>query len=229
MSKTLTESSSRACFRVRCCALGSIVQVSVLGLRKHSRELGLNWEELSNETRTSWMSLVEMLELAPDETSVEKLLLEAAKSRLGVALGTMESCLAARGRLPWSCQSKPYMRLASATYAPLSLDSGDLFSAYCLYFESLRRRLSPWLDNEDPEVMLNSILVIARNEYQTLERRLNEAQVDITYIPLYSPPDVMRVAQQVPQCPLCGQLMERDENGDWSCEKCQIKDASYLM
>ena len=112
---------------------------------------------------------------------------------------------------------------------PKAADGGDLFSAYCLYFESLRRRLSPWLDNEDPEVMLNSILVIARNEYQTLERRLNEAQVDITYIPLYSPPDVMRVAHQVPQCPLCGQLMERDEDGDWSCEKCQIKDASYLM
>ena len=197
MSKTLIESSSRACFRVRCCALGSIVQVSVLGLRKVSRELGLDWEELSNETRASWMSLVEILELSPDEVTVEKLLLEAAKSRLGVALGTMENCLASRGHLPWSCQSKAYMRLASATYAPLSLDGGDLFSAYCLYFESLRHRLSPWLDNEDPEVMLNSILVIARNEYQSLQRRLDEAQVEITYIPLYTPPDLMRVAQQV--------------------------------
>ena len=229
MSKILTESSSRACFRVRCCALGSIVQVSVLGLRKHSRKLGLDWEELSNETRTSWMSLVEMLELSPDEVTMEKLLLEAAKSRLGVALGNMETCLATKGHLPWSCQSKHYMRLASATYAPLSLDEGDLFSAYCLYFESLRHRLSPWLDNEDPEVMLNSILVIARNEYQTLERRLNETQVEISHIPLYTPQDVMRVAQQVPLCPLCGRLMERDEEGDWSCEKCQIKDASYLI
>ena len=205
------------------------MQVSVLGLRKHSRELGLDWEELSNETRASWMSLVEMLELSPDELTMEKLLLEAAKSRLGVALGTMENCLAARGHLPWSCQSKCYMRLASATYAPLSLDGGDLFSAYCLYFESLRHRLSPWLDNEDPEVIINSILVIARNEYQTLERRLNEATVEISYIPLNTLPDVMRVAQQVPQCPLCGQLMERDDEGDWSCEKCQIKDASYLI
>lgn len=229
MPKSQTESGSRACFRVRCCALGSIVQVSVLGIRRHSSELGLDWEELSQETRASWMSLIEALELSPEERDVELLLLESAKNRLSVVLGSLESCIAGKGHLPWSCQSKSYMRLSSATYAPLSIEDGDLFSAYCLYFEALRHRLSPWLDNVDVEVVVNSILVIARNEYQALERHIRESKAEADYLPLPTPTDVLRIAQEVPRCPVCGQLMERDDEGDWFCENCQIKDASLTL
>lgn len=191
--------------------------------------MGLDWEELSRETRASWMSLIEALELSPEEREIEILLLESAKKSLSVVLGSLESCIAGKGHLPWSCQSKSYMRLASATYAPLSIEDGDLFSAYCIYFEALRHRLSPWLDNVDPEVVVNSILVIARNEYQALERHLRESKTEAAFLLPTMPTDVLRIAQEVPRCPVCGQLMVRDNEGDWFCENCQIKDASCTL
>ena len=226
MPKGIAESSSRACFRVRCCALGSIVQVAVLGIRTRSAELGIDWEELCRETRASWMSLIELLELSPEELDIERLLLEAAKSHLGVAVGILENGIAGHGGLPWSCQSKYYMRISSATYTPLSIEGGDLFSAYCLYFESMRGRLSPWLDHRDGLVVLNSILVIARNEYQALERRIGESRIE--YLPVSASSNELRVAEEVPQCPLCGQLMERDVEGDWLCRQCQRNEAASL-
>ena len=53
---------------------------------------------------------------------------------------------------------------------------------------------------------------------------------DASYIPVDKKArHVLRIAQEVPRCPVCGQLMERDNEGDWFCENCQIKEASCTL
>ena len=120
------------------------------------------------------------------------------------------------------------MRLASATYAPLSIEEGDVFTAYCFYFESLRHGLAPWLEQTNGEALLNSILAIGRHEYQALSRRIEETHPECDYrLVGIGEGEALRVAEEVPCCRLCGKLLERDGDGDWFCGECQLKQSPF--
>lgn len=160
-----------------------------------------------------------------DDDGRQGMLFTAAHDSLNEVLCSLEEALVTSNGLPWSCQSVAYMQLASATYAPMT-GGGDFFAAYCAYYGVLSERLKPWLECGDTSVALNSIMVIARHEVDALERRISDPSLEFTVasrekLRQYN---VLKIADIVPVCPVCGHLMEEDADGVQRCPICSDND-----
>jgi len=206
---------SSAYFKIRCCAMGTLVVLGLAGLSR--REPGTGVEELLPMGRGLWTLLLEDL-----TAGVVSSIRAVQELQLLHWLEQGMCKLLEENSMPlWQSDSLAALRIGTTTYASPQCTE-DSFLAYCRFYQTMLVSLKPWLEHEDASVRLNTVLALS---YQTEnEVRHRSEEREDAYYPCIAEagPDyqsMIPVAQPVPRCPCCGHLMSR-AGRSWCCDAC---------
>ncbi len=156
-----------------------------------------------------------------------------AEGSLDGLAGDDEAYLVDRGVAPWSKNDAQYIAVRGLTL-DLFDATDDLDHAYGEYTLAMRRRCAAWLENEDPLVAANAILVVIRRACALLTRQMQRTSDDFTQEGGFSERmsaarlavrDAAVQAAGAPKCPVCGKPMRKmiarkgrnAGNPFWSC------------
>ena len=206
---------SSAYFRIRCCAMSTLVVLGLAGLAKREPRTGV--EELLATGRRIWSLLLEDL-TAGVATSMRALL---ELHLLKWLERSVCSLLKENGMPLWQADSLAVLRVGATTYAS-SQCTEDSFLAYCRFYQAMLVNLKPWLEHEDASVSLNTVLVLSYQTESEVRHRGEEWESARYPCVAEGGPDyqsMFPVAVPVPRCPCCGHLMSRDGRA-WRCDTC---------
>lgn len=199
----------------------------------HNDSLGKTVGQMVGAARSARQNLVEGSIRSGTSRETELRLLDVAKASLEELAGDYESFITDVGEMPWSESDR-----RTKEFRDLKLDrfeaTGDFRHEFGRYILEMRKRFSAWLENEDPLLASNAIL-IAIDEANALIRRQMEyiaeaftaeggftermSKVRLEYR------DAQQIQEGAPRCPKCGKPMRKmmarkgrnAGNAFWSC------------
>ena len=181
--------------------------------------LGKTSGQMVGAARSARQNIVEASSRAGTSKETELKLLDVAKASLAELQGDYEAFLTDANETVWA-KSDPRRR----TVASLNLDefpiSDDVLHDFSVYILAMRERFAPWLENEDPVVASNSLIVVieramallagqiertmeafsAEGGFRERMTRFRLERRDTLLPPPDSPP-------APPSCPACGKPM----------------------
>ena len=171
--------------------------------------------------------------LAATSKTQELRQLDVAKGSLDELAGDYEAFIVDAGEAPWSKRDSRYQAVHALELDEFSAQD-DLDHAYGLYTLAMRRRCAQWLENEDPLIAANSILVVIRRACSLIMGQMRRTGEEFTQeggftermsAARIAAKDAAAEAADAPRCPICGGLMRKRicrkgsnaGNAFWSC------------
>ena len=185
--------------------------------------LGKTAGQMIGASRSGKQNIVEGSERAKTSAETEIKLTDVAKASLAELMGDLEDYLANRGEIPWSIHSDDYKSLAAITLAPFEY-TDDVLHDYWAYLLHEKKKFDPWLENKDPAVVANALIVLILRSLSLLGKQLQS--LEASFIEKGGIRERMTQArisardEEVPSCPECGKPMRKrkSQKGDfWGC------------
>jgi four helix bundle suffix protein len=187
--------------------------------------LGKTTGQMVDAARAGRQNIIEGSERAGTSKETEMKLTDVAKASPGELQGDLEIFLAARGVVPWSEQSSECKTLKALNFPDFHY-TDDTLHDFWQWFHEHKKPFMPWLENEDPCVVANTLLVLVRRAMAMLAsqtRQQGEAFLESGGFRerLTTGRVEARAAQEdAPACPNCGKAMKRRKGARgefWGC------------
>ena len=161
-------------------------------------------------------------------------LLDVAKASLQELAGDYEAFIVDAGETPWRERDPKYLRAKSLSFDDFSAKD-DLRHEYGAHLLEMRKRFASALENEDPIIAANAILVTIDRACALLHRQIEKIGEDfreqggftehLTKVRLEAR-DAAIADSDAPKCPKCGGPMRKvvakkgsnAGNPFWSCQ-----------
>ena len=218
--------------------LATVVQIETwrfcqafLDLRNDPK--GRWFDQMTQAARSGRANLIEGSENTATSKETEIRLLDVAKASFAELLGAFEMWLAFSNRLPWTRQE------ASAAFGirldPAFPGGDDVLRDSALHVRAQRDKFARWLDDPDPCVRANCMLVLIRRTIHMLQKQLSGLGESFAESGgLRERMTAVRLAakarnrtdetpgENVPSCPKCGRPMRKRVKRDtgeafWGC------------
>ena len=219
-------------------ALASIVQIETwrfcqtfLDMRNDPK--GRWFDQMTQAARSGRANLIEGSENAATSKETEIRLLGVAKASFAELLGDYEMWLAFSNRLPWTREEAS--GVFHVVLDPMPRAGDDVLRDSAIHVRAQRAKFSRWLDDSDPCIRANCLLVLIRRTIHMIQRQLHTLGVafaetgglreQMTNVRLEARSKQRSEASMetdVPTCPKCGRPMRRRirrETGEafWGC------------
>ena len=195
--------------------------------------LGKTVGQMVGAARSARQNIVEASSRAATSKTQELRQLDVAKGSLDELAGDYEAFIVDAGEAPWSKGDARYQAVHALELDEFSAQD-DLDHAYGLYTLAMRRRCAQWLENEDPLIAANSILVVIRRACSLIMGQMRRTGEEFTQeggftermsAARIAAKDAAAEAAGTPRCPKCGGLMRKRicrkgsnaGNAFWSC------------
>ena len=195
--------------------------------------LGKTVGQMVGAARSARQNIVEASSRAATSKEQELKQLDVAKGSLDELAGDYEAFIVDAGEAPWS-KGDPRYQAVRALELDRFTATDDLDHAFGLYTLAMRKRCAAWLENEDPLVAANAILVVIRRACSLLTGQMQRTGDDFTQeggftermsAARIAAKDEAAAAQGAPRCPKCGGVMRKRicrkgsnaGNAFWSC------------
>lgn len=179
--------------------------------------LGKTVGQMVGAARSARQNIVEASSRAATSKEQELRQLDVAKGSLDELAGDFEAYIIDAGEAPWSNEDERYQAVRGLELDDF-LATGNLDHEYGLYTLKMRKRCAPWLENEDPLVAANAILVSIRRAGALLLGQMQRTAEDFTGEGGFSERmsrarlevrDAERKTSGAPTCPKCGKPMRK--------------------
>ena len=196
--------------------------------------LGKTFGQMVGAARSAKQNIVEGSARAGTSRETELRLYDVAKGSLAELAGDYEDFLIARGEVPWS-ESDP-KSIKARNLAFDAFEAGDdLRHNFAAHLMSMRKRFAPALENEDPVVAANALLVTIDRASSLLRRQMDRLGEEfraqggftehLTKVRLEHRNESLANDPDAPKCPKCGGPMRKvmakkganAGNPFWSC------------
>jgi len=195
--------------------------------------LGKTVGQMVGAARSARQNIVEASSRAATSVAQELKQLDVAKGSLDELAGDYEAYLVDAGVSPWSVRDERHQAVQA-----LDIDrfdaTEDIDHAFGEYTLAMRRRCAEWLENEDPKIAANAILIVIRRATALLVGQMRRIAEEFTeeggFTERLSKARLERRDEQVaeegaPKCPKCGRPMRKmvakkgrnAGNAFWSC------------
>ena len=195
--------------------------------------LGKTVGQMVGAARSARQNIVEASSRAATSKEQELKQLDVAKGSLDELAGDYEAFIVDAGFSPWS-QSDASYRAVRALELDVFDKTEDVDHEYGEYTLRMRRRCAEWLENEDPLVAANALLVVIRRACSLLTGQMQRTADDFTEeggftermsAARLAARDAAVQAAGAPMCPKCGKPMRKmiarkgrnAGNAFWSC------------
>jgi four helix bundle suffix protein len=188
---------------------------------------GRQYDQMTQAARSGRQNIIEGSERSSTSKDTEMKLTDVARASLGELRGDYEMFILDRGALPWSVHS-PEAKAVNAVSLDAPTFNDDMVHQSARHALDQRRKYARWLDDDDPVVVANAMLVIIGRALNMLKSQI-EAQgrafeetggfTERLTTRRVAARD-RREAPEAPPCPRCGKPMRRrhSTNGDfWGC------------
>lgn len=196
--------------------------------------LGKTVGQMIGAARSARQNIVEGSSRAGTSKETELKLLDVAKASLQELAGDYEAFIVDVGETPWSERDSKYLKAKSLVFDEFTAKD-DLRHEYGAHLLEMRKRFAPALENEDPIIAANAILVTIDRACALLHRQIEKIGEDfreqggftehLTKVRLEAR-DAAIAASDAPKCPKCGGPMRKvvakkgsnAGNPFWSCQ-----------
>lgn len=189
--------------------------------------LGKRTAQMIGAARSARQNIVEGSSRAATSKKTEYLLYDVAKGSLEELAGDYEAFIMERNSIPWCETEEQSLKLQGIV---LNRYSGPLSRhEYCKYLLVMRERFSLFLENADPIIASNSILITIDQACKLLHRQMLSITSDeFKNLDKYIQPNNQGGSNiDSPLCPKCGAKMiiktarkgNNQGNKFWSCSK----------
>lgn len=189
---------------------------------------GRQYDQMTQAARSGRQNIIEGSERSSTSKDTEMKLTDVARASLGELRGDYEILILDRNQLPWSVHSPEAKALNS-----ISIDeptfTDDVVHESAKHALEQRKKYARWLDDEDPIVVANALLLMIGRALNML-KRLVAAQgkafeetggfSERLMAKRLEARDKQRQAPDAPECPLCQKPMRqrRSAKGSfWGC------------
>jgi restriction system protein len=192
----------------------------------------INWKEdtlgktvgqMVGASRSGKQNIIEGSERAKTSAETEIKLTDVAKASLAELLGDFEDFLVSRGEIPWSVHSEDHKGVSGIMLDPFEY-TDDLLHDYWIYLTTQKRKFDPWLENRDPIVVANALVVLVQRTISLLGKQLQS--LEAAFLQRGGIREKMTQARVLardgvaPECPLCGKSMRKrtsPKGAFWGC------------
>lgn len=183
--------------------------------------LGKTSGQMIGAARSARQNIVEASARAGTSKETELKLLDVAKGSLAELEGDYEAFLIDAGEVVWSNADKRY-RAVAALQLDTFVEEDDVLHNFSVYLLEMKNRFAPWLENEDPLVAANAIIVVIERAkallYGQIQKTMEEFSASggfrerLTRLRLEQR-EIQQQAKAVepppPACPACGKPMRK--------------------
>lgn len=196
--------------------------------------LGKTTGQMVGAARSGRQNIIEGSERTATSRETEIKLTDVARASLGELLGDYEVFLAERGEIPWSIENPEHAAVLALRLPHFEYTADTMHDYWCHYHRAVEpyRR---WLENDDPVVVANTMIVLILRCMGMLDRqmerlgnefleqggfkeRMHACRSEVR--DAAEPPD-----PEAPACPVCGRTMRKrfPRNGSegstpfWGC------------
>ena len=176
--------------------------------------LGKTSGQMNGAARSARQNIIEASSRAATSKEQELKQLDVAKGSLDELAGDYEVFLIDHDEVPWSIKDENYQAVKA-----LELDefqnTDDLDHDFGVYILEMRERCRPWLENENPIIAANSLLIVIRRACSLLTGQMRRTAEDfrktggfrenLTKVRL----EYRDQQSNVPLCPKCNRPMRR--------------------
>lgn len=189
---------------------------------------GRQYDQMTQAARSGRQNIIEGSERSGTSKDTEMKLTDVARASLSELRGDYEILIMDRGRLPWSVHD-PEAKAVNA----ISLDEArfrdDVVHESARHALAQRKKYAHWLDSDDSVVVANAMLVIIGRALKMLKHqteaqgRVFEEQGGFSERLMsrrLEARDKQREDAAAPECPQCGQKMQRRKSARgafWGC------------
>ena len=192
----------------------------------------INWKEdplgktvgqMIGASRSGKQNIIEGSERAKTSAETEIKLTDVAKGSLAELQGDFEDYLVNCGNIPWSIHSNEHKRISETKLDSFEY-SDDVLHDYWTFLIKQKRKFDPWVENEDPVIVANALVVLIQRAISLLGNQLKS--LETAFLEKGGIREKMTQARiQVregimPNCPECGQSMRKrkSQKGEfWGC------------
>ena len=195
--------------------------------------LGKTTGQMVGAARSARQNIVEASSRAATSKEQELKQLDVAKGSLDELAGDYEAYLVDAGEAPWSNDDKRYLAVQALELERFD-KTANLDHEFGLYTIAMRKRCASWLENEDPKVAANAILICCRRANALLMGQMQRTAEEFTQEGGFTERmsaarlevrDAKVAAEGAPKCPKCGKPMRKmvarkgrnAGNAFWSC------------
>ena len=139
--------------------------------------LGKTVGQMVGAARSARQNIVEGSSRAGTSKETELKLLDVAKASLQELAGDYEAFIVDAGETPWSERDPKYLKTKSLSFDDFSAKD-DLRHEYGAHLLEMRKRFASALENEDPIVAANAILVTIDRACALLHRQIENVTID---------------------------------------------------
>ena len=167
--------------------------------------------------RSARQNIVEASSRAATSKEQELKQLDVAKGSLDELAGDYEAFIIDSNEVPWSKKDERYIEVKA-----LELDifehTDDLDHDYGLYTLNMRKRCSKWLENENPIIAANALLISIRKACSLITGQMHRIANDFIENGGFTEKmskarleyrDAEFEAEGSPKCPVCGKSMRK--------------------
>lgn len=179
--------------------------------------LGKTTGQMVGAARSARQNIVEASSRAATSKEQEMRQLDVAKGSLDELAGDYEAFLVDAGEAPWSNDDERYRDVSALEIDRFSANDNvdHLFGEWTI---AMRRRCARWLENKDPMVAANAILIAIRRATALLVGQMNRTAAEfaeeggfterLSRVRLETR-DAQVAAEGAPKCPKCGKPMRK--------------------
>ncbi len=196
--------------------------------------LGKTFGQMVGAARSAKQNIVEGSSRAGTSRETELRLYDVAKGSLEELAGDFEDFLLSRGELPWSESDPRAVRARALKFDRFEVHD-DLRHHFGAHLLAMRKRFAPALENEDPFVAANALLVTIDRACSLLRRQMDRLGEEfrerggftehLTKVRLERRAEAAHADVDAPKCPKCGgpmrkQMAKKGANAGnpfWSC------------
>lgn len=196
--------------------------------------LGKMFGQMIGAARSAKQNIVEGSSRAGTSRETELRLYDVAKGSLEELAGDYEDFLFSRGELPWSESDLRWIKAKNLKFDAFE-GREDLRHGFFAHLAQMRRRFAPAIENENPLVAANALLVTIDRACSLLRRQMDALGEEfreqggftehLTKVRLERRSEMAAADVDAPKCPKCGGPMRKQMarkganagNPFWSC------------
>lgn len=135
--------------------------------------LGKVTGQMIGAARSGRQNIIEGSERAGTSKETEMKLTDVARASLAELLGDYEMFIAERSAIPWSTHSQDYQAVWNLNPAPFEF-SDDVMHDYWTYYHREKKAFAPWVENNEPVVVANSMIILIRRTMAMLGSQMQQ-------------------------------------------------------
>ncbi len=196
--------------------------------------LGKTFGQMVGAARSAKQNIVEGSSRAGTSRETELRLYDVAKGSLEELAGDYEDFLISRGELPWSENDPKAVKARNLKFDVFEARD-DLRHNFAAHLMEMRKRFAPAIENDDPVIAANALLVTIDRACSLLRRQMDRLGEEfreqggftehLTKVRLEHRNEMVAADIDAPKCPKCGGPMRKmmakkganAGNPFWSC------------